>query len=63
MLFRSIGMVELTNAGKIIIARTYKSGEIWLIVGVVYIVIITLLTKVSEQIEKKLKNESKKSSN
>lgn len=58
-----IGMVELTNAGKIIIARTYKSGEIWLIVGVVYIVIITLLTKVSEQIEKKLKNESKKSSN
>lgn len=46
-----IGMVELTMAGQIMIARTYQSGNIWLAVGIMYIVLITILTKISERIE------------
>ena len=49
-----IGLVELTQTGKIIIARTYQSGKIWFIVGVLYIIIITLLTKLSKHIERSL---------
>src|SRR5690606_23436747 len=46
-----IGIVELTQTGRIIIARTYSSGSMWLIVGIIYIVIITLLTWVSSVLE------------
>lgn len=49
-----IGIVELTQTGKIIIARTYLSGNMWLIVGVMYILIITLLTRLSNRLEKEL---------
>jgi len=49
-----IGIVELTQTGKIIIARTYQSGSIWLIVGAMYIILITTLTKLSNRLEKEL---------
>lgn len=49
-----IGMVELTTAGQIIISRTYQSGNIWLIVGIIYIILITVLTKISERMENNL---------
>ena len=49
-----IGMVELTTAGQIIISRTYQSGNIWLIVGTIYIILITVLTKISERMENNL---------
>lgn len=51
-----IGIVELTQAGKIIIARTYSSGSMWIIVGVIYILIITFLTWLSTFIERKITN-------
>lgn len=51
-----IGIVELTQTGRIIIARTYQSGSMWLIVGLMYIVIITILTKLSNYIEKRYVN-------
>ncbi|AXY26029.1 glutamine ABC transporter permease [Suicoccus acidiformans] len=47
-----IGLVELTQTGRIIIARTYQSGQIWLIIGLIYIIVITLLTKLSNYLEK-----------
>lgn len=47
-----IGMVELTQTGRIIIARTYQSGMMWLIVGLMYIILITILTKISNRLEK-----------
>lgn len=50
-----IGMVELTMAGQIMIARTYQSGNIWLLVGIMYIILITVLTKISERIEANMK--------
>jgi len=49
-----IGIIELTQTGKIIIARTYQSGNIWLIVGIMYIILITILTKLSNRLEKEL---------
>lgn len=51
-----IGVVELTMAGQIIISRTYRSGAMWLIVGTIYIILITALTKLSERIEKNMEN-------
>ncbi|RPA59585.1 ABC transporter permease subunit [Aerococcus agrisoli] len=47
-----IGIVELTQTGRIIIARTYQSGSMWLIIGLMYIIIITILTKLSDYIER-----------
>ncbi|MPN05558.1 hypothetical protein SDC9_152809 [bioreactor metagenome] len=49
-----IGMVELTQSGKLIIARNFKSFEIWLTVGVMYIVVITILSRVSRMIERRM---------
>lgn len=48
-----IGIAELTQTGRIIIARTYQSGAMWLIVGIMYIIVITILTKLSNYIERK----------
>lgn len=47
-----IGIAELTQTGKIIIARTYQSGSIWLIIGLMYILLITILTRLSNRLEK-----------
>ncbi|WPC08594.1 ABC transporter substrate-binding protein/permease [Globicatella sp. PHS-GS-PNBC-21-1553] len=49
-----IGLVELTQTGRIIISRTYQSGSMWLIVGLMYIILITILTKISNRLEKEL---------
>lgn len=49
-----IGLVELTQTGRIIIARTYQSGNMWLIIGLMYIILITILTKISNRLEKEL---------
>lgn len=47
-----IGIAELTQTGKIIIARTYQSGSIWVIIGLMYIILITILTRISNRLEK-----------
>ncbi|OJF97087.1 amino acid ABC transporter substrate-binding protein/permease [Alkalibacterium sp. 20] len=52
-----IGIVELTQSGRIIIARSYQSGAMWIIVGLIYLIIITILTKLSNQIERSLAND------
>lgn len=49
-----IGLAELTMAGSQIIARTYRSFEIWIVVGVLYFIIIYALTKSSKYVEKRL---------
>ncbi|MDP4098180.1 amino acid ABC transporter substrate-binding protein/permease [Paenibacillus sp. P96] len=49
----AIGLVELTQSGKIIIARTFASFEIWLMVAVMYLIVITVLTKISDRLEAK----------
>ena len=49
-----IGMAELTQAGKLIIAQNLRSFEMWLIIGVMYFIIIMILSKISSYIERKL---------
>lgn len=49
-----IGIVELTQSGKIIIARTFETSGIWLVVAIMYLVVITALTKLSNVLERRL---------
>lgn len=49
-----IGLLELTQTGKIIIARNLEGFRIWTIVAVIYLLLITILTWFSKLIEKKL---------
>ncbi|MGY3779701.1 amino acid ABC transporter substrate-binding protein/permease [Isobaculum melis] len=51
-----IGLVELTQTGKIIIARNLQSFDMWLIIGLIYIIVITILTKISKQLERRIQN-------
>jgi polar amino acid transport system permease protein/polar amino acid transport system substrate-binding protein len=47
-------VVELTQTGKLIIANNYESFKMWLIVGVMYFIVIMILSKISKQIERKM---------
>ena len=49
-----IGVAELTQSGQVIIGRTYKSFEIWTMVGVLYFILIYLLSTIFRKIEVKL---------
>lgn len=49
-----IGIAELTQTGKIIIARNFESFNMWLIVGIFYFVVIMALTKLSDRLEKRI---------
>lgn len=49
-----IGIPELTQTGRLIIANNYESFKMWLIIGVMYFIIIMILTKISKQIERKM---------
>lgn len=49
-----IGVRELTQSGQIIIAATYRSFEIWTMIGLLYFILIYLLSTVFRKIEVKL---------
>lgn len=49
-----IGIAELTQTGRLIIARNYQSFTMWLIIGLIYFVVIMALTKLSDRLEKRL---------
>lgn len=49
-----IGLAELTKMGQTIIARTYRSFEVWIMVGLMYFVVIWLLTMAARAVEKKV---------
>jgi len=51
-----IGINELTQSGKIIIARNLESFQMWIIVGIMYFIVIMILTKVSNVLERRIKN-------
>ncbi len=50
-----IGVVELLQTGKIIVARTTQSTYVYLIIAIIYLVVITALTKLAKVLEKKVK--------
>lgn len=49
-----IGFPELVNAAKNAIAINFKSFQVWLIVGVMYLIVITILSKVAKALERRM---------
>ena len=49
-----LGFPELVNTAKNVVAITYKSAQVWFIVGVMYLVIITILSRVAKLVERRL---------
>jgi len=49
-----IGVTELTQTGRLIIANNYQSFEVWAIVAMMYFIIIMILSKISKRIERKM---------
>jgi polar amino acid transport system substrate-binding protein len=50
-----IGLLELTQTGKIIIARNLEGFKVWTIVAAMYLIIITLLTWLSNWVQRRTK--------
>ncbi|WP_130866546.1 amino acid ABC transporter substrate-binding protein/permease [Acidipropionibacterium timonense] len=48
-----LGFAELTYQGQQIIARNFKSFQIWLMVGAIYFIVIFALTKLSNSIDRR----------
>lgn len=49
-----IGFPELTNVGKTIMGNTFKNLQAWAIVGIMYLIVITILSKISKRIERRI---------
>ncbi len=49
-----IGFPELTNVGKTIMGNTFKNLQAWAIVGIMYLIVITILSKISLRIERRI---------
>lgn len=49
-----IGFPELTNVGKTVMGNTFKPLQAWAIVGIMYLVVITILSKISKKIERRI---------
>lgn len=49
-----IGLAELTQQGNLVVARTYKSFYVWIMVGVLYFIIIYILTLISRYVERRV---------
>lgn len=49
----AIGLIELFQTGKIIIARNYQSFRMYAILAVIYLIMITLLTRLAKRLEKR----------
>ncbi len=47
--------VELTGAGKIIATRHFRYTEVFLVVGIIYLLVVSIVTKFLSMAEKKLK--------
>ena len=49
-----IGIVELLQTGKIIVARTMQTTNVYLIIAIMYLIVITALTKLAKVLEKRV---------
>ena len=49
-----LGLMELTQTGKIIIARNMEGFKIWTMVALIYLIIITLLTWLSNWVQRRI---------
>lgn len=51
----AIGLVELLQTGKVIVARNLQSTLVYFVIAVMYLILITALTKLAKILEKKVK--------
>lgn len=51
-----IGVVELVKRGEIIISRTHDAISVYIIIGLIYLIINTVLSLIIKNIEKRLNN-------
>jgi glutamine transport system permease protein len=51
----AIGLIELLQTGKIIVARNLQSTMVYFIIAMMYLILITALTKFAKVLEKKVK--------
>jgi His/Glu/Gln/Arg/opine family amino acid ABC transporter permease subunit len=51
-----IGIRELTQTGKLVIATTFESFKVWALVAIMYLVIIKILSALSVRLERSLRN-------
>lgn len=49
-----IGFPELVNSAKNVVANTFMSFQTWLIVAVMYLIVITILSKIAKLIERRM---------
>lgn len=49
-----IGFPELVNSAQNVVANTFKSFETWALVGFMYLVVITILSKIAKVVERRL---------
>ena len=49
-----IGFPELVNTAKNVQANTMRSLEVWFIVGVMYLIVITILSRFAKLMERRL---------
>src|SRR5699024_12495306 len=50
----AIGVMVLTQTGTVIISQNMEGFRMWLIIGTMYIIIITLLTWLSNYVQKRM---------
>lgn len=50
-----IGIADLTQRGQVQIAATFKAFEIWIVVGIMYFIVIYLLSLLSSFLERRFK--------
>ena len=55
-----IGFPELVNSAKNVQANTFKAFQTWAIVGVMYLIVITLLSQDSKALERRLDHDREK---
>lgn len=50
----AIGFPELVNTAKNVVANSWRSFEVWTIVGIMYLIVITLLSRLAKRLERRL---------
>ena len=49
-----IGFPELVNAAQNVIAINFKSLQVWFLVGLMYLIVITILSKIAKALERRM---------
>lgn len=49
-----IGFPELVNTAKNVVANTFMSFQTWIVVGIMYLIIITILSRTAKALERRL---------